>query len=142
MGNAFNGAWLASILSAILVCAGQALVTLGQKRISERMERDSEDTRRKREAEAEWRDRIESRMNEQDERIESVLRGQCTQMRSDVVHRAHRYLDDLGKASTEEKAAFWSEYEEYCGLCEQYGIENNFVDTLAERVMALPERNV
>ncbi len=85
---------------------------------------------------------IERKMEEQDERIESVLKGQCTQMRSDVVHRAHRYLDDLGKASTEEKAAFWSEYEEYCDLCDQYGIENNFVDELAQRVMALPEREI
>ena len=140
--GAFNSAWLASIVSAILVCAGQALVMLAQKRISERMDKDSEDTKRKREAEAEWRERVDKRMDEQDERILSILKSQVTQMRSDTLHKAHRYLDDLGKASTEEKDAFWTEYQEYCELCEQYGIENNFVDELAQRVMALPEREI
>lgn len=72
----------------------------------------------------------------------SMLKSQVTQMRSDCLHRIHRYLDDLGCASTEEKDAFWAEYQEYCALCEQYGIENSFVDELAKRVMALPEREI
>lgn len=132
--------WLAPILSTIIIAAATA--SINSKIAAGERKRDEAraETEAKRKAEAEWRARIEERMDEQDERVESVLKGQCTQMRSDVVHRAHRYLDDLGMASTEEKDAFWAEYEEYCNLCEQYGIENNFVDELARRVMTLPER--
>lgn len=93
-----------------------------------------------------WRasmvDGMDARLDEQGDKIMAILRVQCTQMRSDCVHRAHRYLDDLGCASTEEKNAFWAEYQEYCEMCERYGIKNNFVDELARRVMALPERDI
>lgn len=141
--------WLAPILSTIIITAATASINAHIKRHEQIAEERNARTEQKRREEAEWRERLERRMEEielkmeeQDKRIESVLKGQCTQMRSDVVHRAHRYLDDLGKASTEEKAAFWAEYEEYCDLCDQYGIENNFVDELAQRVMALPEREI
>lgn len=89
-----------------------------------------------------WREEVVRLMDAQDERIMSVLKGQCTQMRSDLIHRAHRYLDDLGRASTEEKDAFNDEYEDYCAICEAYGINNSFIDDLARRVMALPEREI
>lgn len=141
--------WLAPILSTIIITAATASINAHIKRHEQIAEERNAKTEEKRKAEAEWRERLERRMEEiehkmeeQDKKTNSVLKGQCTQMRSDVVHRAHRYLDDLGKASTEEKAAFWSEYEEYCDLCAQYGIENNFVDELAQRVIALPEREI
>lgn len=89
-----------------------------------------------------WRAQIVERMDSQDDKFMSMLKAQVTQMRSDTLHRIHRYLDDLGMASTEEKTAFWAEYEEYCELCEKYGIENNFVKELAQRVMQLPEREI
>lgn len=89
-----------------------------------------------------WRAEIVKLINNQDERMMSMLKAQCTQMRTDTLHRVHRYLDDLGCASTEEKNAFWAEYSEYCELCEKYGIKNEFVDELAKRVMALPEREI
>lgn len=92
-------------------------------------------TKAKREADAAWREEMERR-------IDAVLKGQTTQMRSDLVHRAHRYVDDLKAASTEEKDAFWDEYKDYCIICKAYGIENSFIDQLAQRVMQLPERGV
>lgn len=134
--------WIAPILSTLIICAGQLALNSRFKRADEKRDAARAETDAKRKAEAEWRKRIETRMDEQDERIESVLKGQCTQMRSDIIHKSHRYLDDLGKASTEEKEAFWAEYEDYQHLCEQYGIVNHFVDELAKRVMSLPEREI
>lgn len=162
--------WLAPILSTIIIAAATASINMQVAKAQRTADERHEETERKRKTEVEWRnevdkllqgqdaalksvaeDRIDwyawreqmvAHMTNQDERIMSMLKAQCTQMRSDTVHRAHRYLDDLGCASTEEKSAFWAEYEDYCELCEQYGIENSFVDTLAKRVMALPERTV
>lgn len=134
--------WLAPILAALMTCAGQLWLNQRFKRADEKRDDARKSTEAKRAAEAEWRQCIEHRLDQQDEKIDSVLKGQCTQMRSDIVHKAHRYLDDLGKASTEEKQAFWAEYEDYQNVCEQYGIENHFVDELARRVMELPERDI
>jgi hypothetical protein len=61
-------------------------------------------------------------------------------MRSDLVHRAHRYIDDLGCAGTEEKQSFWAEYEDYIRICDANNVVNHFIDNLAKQVMALPNR--
>lgn len=162
--------WLAPILSTLIVCAGQLALNARFKAADEKRDQARAETQAKRDAEAAWRDNVEKqiseqadalkhvaedridwyswraevvkRMEAQDEKFMSMLKAQVTQMRSDTLHKCHRYLDDLGCASTEEKSAFWEEYEEYCELCEKYGIENNFVKELARRVMALPERDI
>jgi len=131
-----------ALVFPLLLLIGQTLVALGQRNISQRMDERHEETERKRRAEAEWRGDVERRLARQDEKISAVLKGQTTQMRSDLIHRAHRYLDDLGKASTDEKDAFNDEYRDYCAICEAYGITNSFIDELARRVMALPEREI
>ena len=138
-----------ALVFPLLLLIGQTLVALGQRRLNMRMDEGErrrnearEATNQKRAAEAEWRSGIETRLDQQDEKINAVLKGQTTQMRSDLIHRAHRYLDDLGRASTEEKNAFNDEYKDYCAICEAYGITNSFIDSLAQRVMELPERNV
>lgn len=112
---------------------GQTLVALGQRKLNQRMDERHKETERKRRAEAEWREDVEHRLTRQDEKISAVLKGQTTQMRSDLIHRAHRYLDDLGKASTDENNAFNDEYRDYCAICDAYDIENNFIDELARR---------
>ena len=134
--------WLAPILAALITCAGQLWLNGKFKRADEKRDAARAETEAKRAAEAEWRTRVDKRMDEHDEKIMSMLKSQVTQMRSDLLHRAHRYIDDLGCASIEEKDAFWAEYMEYCELCEQYGIENSFVDEIAQRVMSLPEREI
>ena len=75
-------------------------------------------------------------------KMDVVLALQCSQMRSDITHKCHRYLDDLGRASTEEKQSLWAENEDYRRVCEANGIENHYIDTLVERVMGLPERSI
>ena len=89
----------------------------------------------------EWRASVDRRMKEQDTTIKVVLTMQCSQVRSDLVHKAHRYIDDIGRASTEEKDAFWAEFEDYQRICEANGITNHFIDALANQVMALPTRD-
>lgn len=133
---------LDKLLLPLALLAGQLWLNARFKSAEDKRDAARAETDAKRKAEALWRDGVEVRLDQQDSKIDSVLKGQCTQMRSDIVHKAHRYLDDLGKASTEEKQAFWTEYEDYQLICEQYGIENHFVDELAKRVMELPEREV
>ena len=130
-----------ALVFPLILLVGQAVVALGQRKISQRMDEGQAKTDAKRKAEAEWRDSVTERLDKQDERIGAVLQGQVTQMRSDVTHKIHRYMDDLGCASTEEKNSLNEEYKLYCLLCEKYGIENDFVANMMEQVMALPSRN-
>lgn len=138
-----------ALVFPLLLLIGQTLVALGQRKISQRMDEGQAKTDAKRETEAKWREDIERKMDEfeaklaeMNDKANATLRGQLTQMRSDTVHKAHRYLDDLGCASTDEKQAFDAEYQEYAGLCDAYGIENEFVENLHKQVMALPGRDV
>lgn len=89
---------------------------------------------------AEWRRKMDERMKDNEDRTTSILEAQCNQMRSDVTHKVHRYMDDLHCASTEEKQSLWAEYELYCNICAKYGIKNHFVEQLVRQVMELPDR--
>ena len=144
-----------ALVFPLLLLIGQTLVALGQRKLNQRMDEGEArrndakaDTDAKRAAEAQWRADTDQRMADFEQALASqnrsiglVLRGQITQMRSDIIHKAHRYLDDLGCASTEEKDAFNAEYEEYRMLCETADVDNDFVDTLHQQVMELPGRD-
>lgn len=162
--------WAASIASTIIITLATASINSHMKRHDELAAERHAETEEKRKADAEWRDAVDKLLSEQSEALKhvaqdridwyawreeivesmesqkkqtsAVLKGQTTQMRSDLIHRAHRYLDDLGRASTDEKDAFNDEYSDYCAICEAYGITNSFIDELARRVMALPEREI
>ena len=142
MDNAITSflGWASPIASTVIVTALTAQIKARQDAAERKRDEAQAETEAKRRAEAEWRDGISERLDEQDEKIAAVLKGQTTQMRSDLVHRAHRYIDDLGCAGLEEKDAFWAEYEDYCEICRQHGIKNSFVDRLAQQVMELPDR--
>lgn len=87
-----------------------------------------------------WRDSMMQRMDKQDDKINLLVLAQATDMRSDIIHKCHRYLDDLGKASTEEKEALSAQHREYQNFCDTNDLDNNFIDSMVKRVMALPER--
>lgn len=129
-----------ALVFPLLLLIGQALVALGQRKISQRMDEGQAKTDAKRAAEAEWREHVVTRLDQQDGRIDTILTAQCSQMRSDLIHRAHRYIDDLGCAGTEEKQSFWAEYEDYMRICDANNVVNHFIDNLAKQVMALPNR--
>lgn len=88
-----------------------------------------------------WREGVSARLGKLEERVDLSHRAQCSQIRSDVLHKAHRYLDDLGCASTEEKQSLWSEYEDYIAFCEANNVENHFIDSIVRNVMDLPNRD-
>jgi len=129
-----------ALVFPLLLLIGQTLVALGQRKLNQRMDEGQAKTDAKREAEAEWREHVVTRLDQQDERIDTVLTAQCSQMRSDILHKAHRYIDDLGCASTEEKEALWAEWEDYSAICDANNITNHFIDKLANQVMSLPNR--
>lgn len=129
-----------ALVFPLLLLIGQALVAVGQRKLNQRMDEGQAKTDAKRAAEAEWREHVVTRLDQQDERIDTILTAQCSQMRSDLIHRAHRYVDDLGCAGTEEKQSFWAEYEDYMRICDANNIVNHFIDNLAKQVMALPNR--
>jgi len=138
-----------ALVFPLLLLIGQTLVALGQRKISQRMDEGQAKTDAKRAAEAEWRDSVDKKLSELAKGISDVdsktnrsIAIQASQMRSDIVHKCHRYLDDLGKASTEEKQALHDEHMQYSQFCDDLGIDNNFIDNLVARVMELPERDV
>lgn len=132
--------WLAPIASTLIVCAGQLVLNASFKRVDEKRDAEKAETDAKRKAEAEWRESIDKRLNEQAETIIAILDNQCSQTRSDIVHKYHRYVDDLGCASVEEKDALRAEHKQYSAICEKYGIENDLIDDLVQQVMDLPTR--
>lgn len=135
-------AWLAPIAATLVTLAGQLWLNQRFKRSDEKREQDKAETEAKRKAEAEWQASVIGRLDEQDSRLDTVLSLQCSQTRSDILHKCHRYLDDIGKASTEEKEALKAEHKDYADICKANGIENEFIDLLVQRVMELPERDV
>lgn len=133
-------AWSLTIVTTLVTCAGQLALNrlfrqADEKRDAARFEDAEKDAEKER-----WRNRIDKRMDEQDSKIGALVVAQASTMRSDVIHKCHRYLDDLGCASTAEKQALNAQWRDYSHLCDTHGIDNNFVDSLVEQVMALPSR--
>lgn len=127
-------------ISILVQAAGLAIIAWIQKVADAKMDEARADTERKRQTEAEWRDSIDRRLDDIEGKQNRSIAIQAAQIRSDIVHKCHRYLDDLGRASTEEKESLHDEHEQYSQFCDDLELENNFIDNLVERVMALPER--
>lgn len=126
-------AWAAPIASTLIITWLTAL-------INRRMDETKNDREREEADRKAWRKGVDERLKEQDGKIDAVMLGQTTQMRADITHKIHRYMDDLGCASTEEKNSLNAEYKVYCAICKEYGIENDFVAHMMEQVMELPSR--
>ena len=135
-------AWLAHIAAGLLTLAGQLWLNDRFKRADEKRDQDRADTDAKRAAEADWRDSVDSKLTDIEDKLNRSTSAIAAQTRSDIIHKCHRYLDDLGMASTEEKDALSDEHEQYRQLCDDLEIKNNFIDLLVQRVMELPERDV
>lgn len=134
-------AWIAPIASTVIITIATAQINARIAEGERKRDEARAETEEKRLVEAQWREVINDRIAKQDEKIDVLISAQCTQMRSDLIHRAHRYVDDMGCAGTEEKDAFWAEYEDYVSICNAHGITNNFIDNLAMQVMSLPNRD-
>ena len=146
------------ILTPVIVGYFTMRFEVAQKEALAKMEQQGKDADAKREAarneqaerskaDSERLDRIENRieaiekrLDEQESKMDSTLEAQCTQMRSDITHKIHRYVDDLHCASTEEKQSLWAEYEVYAAVCAKHGIKNHFVEQMVQQAMDLPDR--
>lgn len=138
-----------ALVFPLILLVGQALVALGQRKLNQRMDEGEQrrndaraETDAKRKAEAEWRESITKRLDDMEDKLNRSVLQQTVQIRSDIIHKCHRYLDDLGRASSEEKETLSDAYEQYCKFCADLDIENDFIDMMVARVMELPEREV
>ena len=138
-----------ALVFPLLLLIGQTLVALGQRKLNQRMDEGQVKTDAKRKTEAEWRDSVDQKLSELakgisdvDDKTNRSIAVQAAQIRSDIIHKCHRYLDDLGMAGTEEKQALSDEHKQYKQFCKDLDVENDFINALVERVMHLPERDV
>ena len=134
--------WLAPIASALVICLGQLMLNRRFKRSDEKRERERKKAADEQAKDDEWKSEIIKRLDSQDKKIDDLLDSQCSQIRSDIIHKAHRYLDDMGCASVEEKNSLFAEYEDYLVLCEQTSTQNHFIDKMIDRIVSLPEREL
>lgn len=134
--------WLAPIISTLVICAGQLTLNERFRLADEKRDLARADTDAKRAAEAEWRDSVDMKLAEIEGKVDRSTTALAAQTRSDIIHKCHRYLDDLGKASIEEKQDMYDEHKQYAQFCDDLDIENSFIDDLVQRVMELPERDV
>lgn len=136
-------------VSALIQAAGLAIIAGITKAADAKRDKAKADTDAKRAAEAKWRDSVDQKleelaqgMSDVDSKVNRQIAIQAADTRSDIIHKCHRYLDDLGCASTEEKNALADEHKQYTEFCRDLEIDNNFIDLLVARVMELPERDM
>ena len=128
---------VATLIVPLLLLAGQLWLnsnfkTYEAKREAERIEKDTRHAH-----EEEWRESITQHMKDQDKKIDMLMLAQASAMRSDIIHKAHRYQEQ-GWASVEEKEALSAEHGDYKKFCEETGIVNNFIEQLVAQTIDLP----
>lgn len=135
------------VIQSAVTTISSVVVVVVTAIINQRMkERDRKADERHEEAEAErnrrdvWREGMSARVGKLEATLDVLLRLYLSQMRSDITHKCHRYIDDLHAASTEEKDSLWAEYEDYRAVCDAHGIDNHYIDKLVEQTMELPPR--
>lgn len=129
-----------TLVLPLLLLAGQLwLNSKFTESTRRRDEKEAAQAERHRE-EKEWRDTVTARLDTSDRRIGMLMDAQANVMRSDIIHKAHRYLDDNGCASTAEKESMHEMWTAYCEFCTENDIVNSFVDELVQQVMQLPNR--
>lgn len=138
-----------ALVFPLLLLIGQTLVALGQRRLNMRMDEGEAkrndakaETEAKRAAEAAWREEVDKRLADIEEKMDRTILQQAMQIRSDIVHKCHRYLDDLHAASIEEKNVLADQHKQYSQFCKDLGIVNDFIDNLVAKVMELPNREI
>ena len=129
-------AWAAPIASTVIVTFLTAQINLRTKREEEtREERHAEnDARRKKEAE--WRERVESRLDDMDVKLDALADATQTTMRTSLLHYIEKYLT-RGWVTPEERASIYDMHKKYSALN-----ANGYIDSYIERVMALPDREI
>lgn len=134
--------WAASIASTLIITACTAAINKWMTENKKDREREEVDRKEWRKGVDKALEELNDKLADVDNKVDRSIASQAAQLRSDIVHKCHRYLDDLGRASIEEKQALADEHKQYSKFCEDLDLENNFIDEMVARVMALPEREI
>lgn len=135
-------AWVAPIAATLVTLAGQLWLNGKFKRADEKRDAARAKTEAKRAAEDAWRAEVDKRLSDIEEKMDRTILQQAMQIRSDIVHKCHRYFDDLHAASIEEKDVLSDQHKQYSKFCKDLGIDNDFIDNLVAKVMELPDREM
>ena len=128
------------VVLPLMLLAGQRWLNGKFDSAARKEQEKAENQKIRHEEEREWRESVSDRLDDLEGKTTLLLSANVANTRADLIHKGHRYIDDLGKASTEEKESFHKQYEDYCTFCEAAGIENEFIEDLVKQVMALPNR--
>ena len=126
--------WLAPIISTLVICAGQLALNSRFKRADEKRDQARAETQAKRDAEAEWRGRIEASVTDLKKEIGQSKDAQQSTMRQSLIHSYEKYVT-RGWLTTEELSAWLDMHDKYSAM----GF-NGLIDTYRERIVQLEIR--
>lgn len=129
-------AWLGPILSALITSGGLAIINAKIAHSEKKRDIAKAETDAKRKAEAEWRDRMEKRIDEIDEKVSAINDATQTTMRATLLHQIEKYLT-RGWITPEERASIYDMHAKYSALN-----ANGLIDGYMERVSRLPDKDI
>lgn len=128
--------WLAPILSTLVITGMTALINQRIKdrdRVADERHAETEEKRRE---EAEWRERIERYMSEQDKKLDALTDATQTTMRTSMLHYIEKYLT-RGWITPEERSSLNDMHNKYAALN-----ANGFINGYMRRIEQLPDREI
>ena len=126
--------WLAPIISTLVICAGQLALNTRFKRADEKRDQARAETQAKRDAEAEWRGRIEASVSDLKKEVTQSKDAQQSTMRQSLIHSYEKYVT-RGWLTTEELSAWLDMHDKYSAM----GF-NGLIDTYREHIVQLEIR--
>lgn len=134
MNDTINGflAWLGPILSALITSGGLAIINAKIASGEKKRDEARVETEAKRKAEAEWRERIEQRMDNLESNMNITMQAQQSNMRAQLIHTAEKYFS-RGSITPEEHASWCDMHDRYSAM----GF-NGLIDTYRIHIDSLP----
>lgn len=126
--------WLAPIISTLVICAGQLALNTRFKRADEKRDQARAETQAKRNAEAEWRHRMESSVSDLKKEVTQSKDAQQSTMRQSLIHSYEKYVT-RGWLTTEELSAWLDMHDKYSAM----GF-NGLIDTYRDHIVQLEIR--
>lgn len=129
-------AWLAPILSTLIVTAATASINAKIAAGERKRDEAKAETEAERRERAEWRAKVDQRMNDLDGKLDTLNDATQTNMRTTLIHYCEKYLE-RGWVTPEERASIWDMHKKYSALN-----ANGFIDSYISRVMELPDKEI
>lgn len=127
-------AWLAPIAATLVTLAGQLWLNAKFKSAEDKRDEARAETQAKRDAEAEWRGRIEAFVADLKKEITQSKDAQQSTMRQSLIHSYEKYVT-RGWLTTEELSAWLDMHDKYSAM----GF-NGLIDTYRDRIVQLEIR--